>query len=56
MKEYTIKVEDTVSEFFEEIANIIGKPVGEVMCDVLFKSAETSRKEIVDTFTVNMDE
>lgn len=56
MKEYTIKVEDTVGEFFEEIASIVGKPVDEIMSDVLFKRTETSRKEIVDTFTVNMDE
>lgn len=56
MKEYTIKVEETVGEFFEEIAGILGKPVADVMCDVLFKRAETSRKEIADTFTVNSDE
>lgn len=52
MKQYSIELDETVSEFFLEIALIAKRPIEELLSDALFKQVEIIKRRIAESFEV----
>ena len=56
MKKYKIELDETISEFFEEIALILKKPIEEVLSDALFLDAEKAKRKIAESYIIEKNE
>lgn len=53
MKRYEIELDEAVSNFFEEIAIIVQRPIEELLSDALFKQVEIISRKASETPVIN---